>query len=528
MARFGNALIQKGALHLPIASPLKNGRAPNVNLQAMNSKSPLKKIIVETVCLLFIMLFVYAALSKLMDFENFRAQIGQSPLLSPFANFISAGVIAVEIVISILLAAPRTKYIALWLSAALMGMFTAYIAIILNFSSFIPCSCGGILEKMGWREHLIFNIAFLVLAMAAVRLWSGNDCALLKLLGVSAASAGLVAILFVFSEDIMEKENPFIRRFPKASAAKTNLLDLRNYSYYVAGVHGNKIYLGNWKAPLEMLETDSDFKKTVKHTIVLEREDFSFKAVEVRIHYPYFYVMDGTVPVIYRGLISDWKAAVLTAGKFHFSSIVFPDENQFAFRTQNPPAGENIMGHGIGYPAPEIAYSDEVFQKQQDGIFDTDGTLQYSEKMKRIVFTYYYRNQYVIADGNLKVKARPHTIDTTVHAKLKVVKLKQSGDVKLGAPPYTVNRNTSVRGNLLFVNSLLKGRYEDAKVWKNATAIDVYDIAKQTYVLSFYVYDQQKNAKMGSFFAADSALYAISGHYLLQYGYGKRIHSIIR
>jgi hypothetical protein len=29
---------------------------------------------------------------------------------------------------------------------------------------------------------------------------------------------------------------------------------------------------------------------------------------------------------------------------------------------------------------------------------------------------------------------------------------------------------------------------------------------------------------MGSFFAADSALYAISGQYLLKYAYGKRIN----
>lgn len=492
------------------------------------SKTVFKNYFIEIVCLLFILLFVYAGVSKLIDFENFRAQIGQSPLLSPFANFVSMGVIAAEMIISVLLVFPKSKYLALWLSSALMTMFTAYIVIILNFSSFIPCSCGGILEKMGWGEHLVFNIVFMILAMAAVRMCSGDNYVLFKIFGVAAVSAGMVAVLFVFSEDIMEKENPFIRRFPKASAAKTNMLDLRNYSYYVAGVHGEKIYLGNWKAPLEMLETDSNFKKTAKHTIILERENFSYKAVEVRIHYPYFYVMDGTVPVIYRGLVSDWKASVLTEGKFHFSSIVFLDANQFAFRTQKPPAGENIMGYGIGYPVPKIKYSDLVFQKQKDGIFDTDGTMQYSDKLQKIVFTYYYRNQYIIAENNLRVKARPFTIDTTVHAKLKVVKLEKSGDIKLGAPPYTVNRNTSVFGKLLFVNSMLRGRYEEGKVWKNATVVDVYDIAQQTYVLSFYVYDQKQNVKMGSFFAADSALYAISGQYLLKYGYGKRISSRIQ
>lgn len=488
----------------------------------------LKKTIVEIICLLYILLFVYASISKLLEFDNFRAQIGQSPLLSPFADFISVCVIAVEIIISILLGIPKTKYTALWFAAALMSMFTVYIVIILHFSSFVPCSCGGILEKLGWREHLVFNIVFLLLAFTALRLLSNNNFIVIKQLILMAVSAGSVIILFVFSEDIMQKENPFIRRFPKIAATKTNTLDLRNYSYYVAGIDGEKVYLGNRKAPLQILETDSDFKKKVKYKIDLDREKFDFKAVEVRVHYPYFYVIDGTVPVIYRGLVTDWKAAVLTEKKFYFSDIVFINESQFAFRTQKASSGENIMGYGIGYPVPEIKYSYDVFEKQKDGIFDTDGTLQYSRELQKIIFTYYYRNQYIIAEKNLKVKARAHTIDTTVHAKLKVIKLKQSGDIKLGAPPYTVNRSTSVSGNLLFVNSSLRGRYEDDQVWKNATAIDVYDIKKRTYFLSFYVYDEHKNIKMSRFFAGDSALYIISGQYLLKYSYGKRIYSKIK
>ncbi|MNY11293.1 hypothetical protein D3C86_1443160 [compost metagenome] len=90
-----------------------------------------------------------------------------------------------------------------------------------------------------------------------------------------------------------------------------------------------------------------------------------------------------------------------------------------------------------------------------------------------------------------------------------------------------VNRHTTVRGNLLFVNSLLRGKYEGNDVWKHATVVDVYDISKQTYVLSFYVYDEE-GFRMKNFFAGDSAMYIISGHYLLKYGYGKRILTKIK
>jgi hypothetical protein len=49
-----------------------------------------------------------------------------------------------------------------------MTMFSGYIIAILNFSDYVPCSCGGILEKLGWTEHLAFNIAFMVLAVVGI------------------------------------------------------------------------------------------------------------------------------------------------------------------------------------------------------------------------------------------------------------------------------------------------------------------------------------------------------------------------
>ena len=125
--------------------------------------------------LLYILLFVYAAVSKLIDFENFQVQLGQSPLLSAFAGPIAWIVPIVEIVISGLLIFPKARLIGLFAAFFLMVMFTAYILIILNFSSFVPCSCGGILEKMSWKTHMVFNIIFIMLAVAAILLIQKNN-----------------------------------------------------------------------------------------------------------------------------------------------------------------------------------------------------------------------------------------------------------------------------------------------------------------------------------------------------------------
>lgn len=488
----------------------------------MRLNTKIQNLFLEFTCLLYIILFVYAAVSKLLDFENFQAQLGQSPLLSPFADFVSYSVIVIELIIAVLLSIHRFRYFALWGAVALMSMFTAYIVIILHFSYFVPCSCGGILEKLGWTEHLIFNVVFVLLAIVAILLQAMNNRILIQLSVLVLGSVLIITGLFLFSEDIMQKENPFIRRFPQASAAKVGSIDLRNPSYYVAGTDKNKIYLANRLAPLQILKIDSNLKNKKKYTIKLDRENFKFQAVEVRVTAPYFYVIDGTVPVIYRGLISDWKAKVISENRFYFSDIVFINEKQAVFRTQNPRTVENIVGVSNSYERKDVNYNPQVLQKQLDGIFDTDGTLQYSTTLHKLIYTYYYRNQYIITNESLVVEHRGNTIDTTTKAKLKVVKIKQSGDTKLGAPPYMVNSRTTVWGNLLFVNSLLRGKYEGSKVWKYATVVDVYDISKQTYVLSFYVYDEE-GFRMQNFFASDSALYIISGHYLLKYGYGKRI-----
>jgi len=117
---------------------------------------------------LFFLLFLYAAANKLLDFEKFKIQIGQSPILTDYAGIIAGIIPGIEILISILLLFQRTLMLGLFASLSLMIMFTSYILVILNFAERVPCSCGGILEKMGWTEHLIFNIVFVLMAIAGI------------------------------------------------------------------------------------------------------------------------------------------------------------------------------------------------------------------------------------------------------------------------------------------------------------------------------------------------------------------------
>ncbi|WP_338356905.1 MauE/DoxX family redox-associated membrane protein [Yeosuana marina] len=125
-------------------------------------------LIIEIIRILFILLFVYAAVSKLLDFQKFRVQVGQSPILTSLGNWIIIFVPTIEILISICFMIPKLRLKAMYASLILMTIFTTYIVFILNFSPYVPCSCGGILDQMGWEGHLIFNLCFVLLSIIGI------------------------------------------------------------------------------------------------------------------------------------------------------------------------------------------------------------------------------------------------------------------------------------------------------------------------------------------------------------------------
>lgn len=117
-----------------------------------------KQLTIDAIIAITVFIFLYAALSKLLDYNVFKAQLGRSPMTSEYAGILAWFVPLLEFIASILLAVPRTRVIGLHISYILMYSFTAYIAIMLMFSPSLPCSCGGILSRMEWHHHLVFNM----------------------------------------------------------------------------------------------------------------------------------------------------------------------------------------------------------------------------------------------------------------------------------------------------------------------------------------------------------------------------------
>src|SRR5690606_38125474 len=98
----------------------------------------------------------------------------------------------------------------------------------------------------------------------------------------------------------------------------------------------------------------------------------------------------------------------------------------------------------------------------------------------------------IVTDQNLQLLYRGKTIDTTSHANIKVAFIEDTGERKLANNALVVNYVTAVSDNLLFVNSLLRGRYDPKEMWSTSVPVDIYDLDKRTYLNSIYLYNVVK------------------------------------
>jgi hypothetical protein len=120
--------------------------------------------------LLCMFLFLYTAYAKLVDHDLFLKGLSGVQLLSGWAVFISWFVPLIEVLTFVLLLIPATVKGGLYLFLAMMAVFTGYISAVLLWEKTIPCHCGGVIEKLSWTQHLWFNLAFIAIAIIALRL----------------------------------------------------------------------------------------------------------------------------------------------------------------------------------------------------------------------------------------------------------------------------------------------------------------------------------------------------------------------
>ncbi|RZJ33574.1 MAG: hypothetical protein EOO51_13255 [Flavobacterium sp.] len=335
----------------------------------------------------------------------------------------------------------------------------------------------------------------------------------MRLTVVFVVGSGVMALLYIFSEHEIHRNNGFVRRYPHHPVELVRGYDLTYNSYYIAGFADGNVYLGNVTSPLDVVEIDTLLNNRKSFRIRLKgNADYPFSAVQIRIAPPYFFLSDGTVPIIYRGSMRDWVAHKYADGATRFSQWEVVDSTNIVVRSIDED------GNVVGLVGKDGKFKKGIglLEKQVDGIFDTDGTLNYNESLKAIAYTYYYRNGFVTADTNFGNVYRGRTIDTVSRQHIKIVYEDSSRLQSMAKQPTQIQKFSYSSGRYLFTISDRLGKYEEEELLKDAVIVDVYDIINHTYEFSFYLYNY-KNDRVRSFRVYNNLIVAMTQRHLVIY-----------
>ncbi|WP_205512343.1 MauE/DoxX family redox-associated membrane protein [Longitalea arenae] len=128
-----------------------------------------RKIIIEIISSLLILLFLYASVSKWLAFKLFIGEMNNQPFPNWMTPLLVWSIPIIEVLIAIGLIFERTRVPSLYASFFLMLAFTVYtVAILLHAFKYIPCSCGGVIRSLSWPQHLFFNLFFVGISLLGI------------------------------------------------------------------------------------------------------------------------------------------------------------------------------------------------------------------------------------------------------------------------------------------------------------------------------------------------------------------------
>lgn len=141
----------------------------------MKISTSLKTAFADLIVALLLLLFIYTSASKFLDYDKFvfQMRLAPVPLMKTVAPILGWLMPLIEILIAVALSTgffyDNLKIKALYSSVILLIVFDIYIGTMLLSGSQLPCTCGGIISKLGWQQHLIFNTFFIVAGTMSAR-----------------------------------------------------------------------------------------------------------------------------------------------------------------------------------------------------------------------------------------------------------------------------------------------------------------------------------------------------------------------
>lgn len=332
------------------------------------------------------------------------------------------------------------------------------------------------------------------------------------LVSCSALAGVSLVFLYFFSRPDPAIKNGFERTLLEDPLALIYSIDLDHSNYNFSGWVGETLYLRSVQTPNELLEISNG---KVNDHIVIHTEIASGLSVgELQIDSPFFYLADLKRYIIYRGLSSNWTLDEVIHPRDFFTEFISVSGPSLILRTFNKNKTEfRLTKEETDQP---LLSGDGLLEKQIDGLFCTDGMLRFDKKTQSILYTYFYRNEFIRADTSLSLVFRARTIDTTRRARISVGMNAVEHYSTLSSPPFIVNRTSVCHNGVLYINSTLISDTEERQAFASSNAIDCYSITDGSYLISFYI-PKIDGAKLRQLWFHKNRCYALLQNRLVVY-----------
>jgi hypothetical protein len=251
-----------------------------------------------------------------------------------------------------------------------------------------------------------------------------------------------------------------------------------------------------------------------KLTIIPNNQTRNLKYKDVEVSDNFVYCYDRIHASIHYGNLSDSSTVYRTLNTPDFSAVKNISPSSFVFRTVDTGIKQYILKK-VEFPVGKAIDNPTALSKQVDGYFCTDGILLYNKSNSRIIYIYYYRNQFVCLDTMMNIVYKTNTIDTNSVAKIKVTTVHKNV-YTFSAPPLTINEKAATFKDRIYIKSTLLSDKEDRRLFSKSSVIDVYNILDGAYLYSVYLADFD-GKKVKEFIVQNDGIIALSGPYLVKY-----------
>ncbi|MBF8457241.1 hypothetical protein IV494_08600 [Kaistella sp. G5-32] len=127
----------------------------------------MKSIFKRTVTVLayfFVVVFIYATVQKVFDFETFSNQLNVAPQLGSYGAMVASLIVILQVLIVVLFCWRKSRFFGFSITVVMLGIFSIYMAVIL-LQKTLPCECLGIIKGLNWKQNFAFTLFLLLIGV---------------------------------------------------------------------------------------------------------------------------------------------------------------------------------------------------------------------------------------------------------------------------------------------------------------------------------------------------------------------------